>query len=216
MDLTKILSGLPAIGSFFKGVADVGNTVGNFLSSASDAKWNMYNYLAQKEQQRYDRQMQERMLMREDTAVQRRTADLKAAGINPILAAGQSASAGPVIHSQAPRGEGSKFPQMQTEAIPLLLSLMKQQAEIGKTKRDMDLALAKQRESEKKSEKLDQEIDLLGKENEYRAYENLTLMQSKLTRKSSSYALDLTTIANQMQGIADIIGEKLKWLRPKK
>lgn len=72
---------------------------------------NMYNnYVVsknmqrQREQQEYERALQERMFAREDSSMARRIADLKSVGLSPVLAAGGSgASAGPVVASTAPQ-----------------------------------------------------------------------------------------------------------------
>lgn len=60
------------------------------------------NYEHTKEVYEYQKALQEQMFQREDNAVQRRTADLRAAGINPVLAAGQAAGAGSNIGVTAP------------------------------------------------------------------------------------------------------------------
>jgi len=55
------------------------------------------------EEQRYERGLQQRMFDREDSSVQRRVADLRAAGLSPVLAAGGGAQAGPVVSRTTPQ-----------------------------------------------------------------------------------------------------------------
>lgn len=84
---------------FFKGVGDkntstinIGDSLIGMIPGLGDAwmgqKQAQANDYAFKEQQRFN----DEMLHRDDNAVQRRSADLEAAGLSPTLAAGSSAS----------------------------------------------------------------------------------------------------------------------------
>ena len=82
----------------------VGDVISLFagLTGISEAEANM-KY--QQENLAYQKQLQQTIFKREDTAVQRRAEDLAKAGLSKTLAAGSSAGAGTVVGTSAPQSD---------------------------------------------------------------------------------------------------------------
>ena len=84
---------------------------------------------------------------REDNAVQRRVADLKAAGLNPVLAAGSAANSGPIVSTQAPQRESITLGN-KTELLNAAMNLLRM-------KQDISTSVAQQKYLEAQKEQSD-------------------------------------------------------------
>ena len=95
---------------------------------------NERNYKFQRSQYDYQRNLQNQIFAREDNAVQRRMKDLKAAGVNPLLAAGGAAGTGQAVTVSVPqRG------QLNTSYADYMIAKAKADADISMTKAQQEL-----------------------------------------------------------------------------
>ena len=110
-------------------IGGIGSSLGNLVNAGANVygtiktvQQNKDNFELQKENYAYQKELQQDIFNREDTAVQRRVADLQAAGLSRTLAAGSSASSGSVVSTRAPQRETDLEAYMALARVGTLLA----------------------------------------------------------------------------------------------
>lgn len=130
----NIFSPTPTVGGFApQSGTNLISTIGNLWLGKKSHDLAQQNFQQQMAVYDYQKALQKQIFEREDNSIQRRVADLKAAGLSPILAAGQGARAGAAIPVTSPQksDQGLKMASMAlNDFAGRMLDVQKSKAEI--------------------------------------------------------------------------------------
>lgn len=183
------------------------NVIGDIMSYANSER----NMKFEREKLRYDQILQQQIFAREDNAVQRRAADLKAAGLSPVLAAGSAANSGAIVQTKAPNFE---MPNLKSPEVLMQLAQLKREIDMSEEQKK----LIKQQVKNAESTDLNIKVDTLKKQKELETntYELNLAEQSGVSTKGSGWSQDVKNLSNMllkrnpMDIISDYMAERKK------
>lgn len=129
----------------------------SLIGGASTLATGLMGSFASEKALKWNKEAQRITWQREDTAVQRRAADLKAAGMSPLLAAGASAQSSPAAHIGAQ--EMPDIGAAVNTAIQTKMAMAKQEADISQTEQQTKLLQGQLDNVTKQNQLLQQTID---------------------------------------------------------
>jgi rRNA maturation endonuclease Nob1 len=124
---------------FAFGANMLGGVFGNILNYESQRNTNQANLKAVRETNALNESLTRESWSREDNAIQRRSADMAAAGINPVLAAGSPAASSSAAHMEAPRRQA---PQVDFSFIADSVRLQDELKNSAKNRQLIDTEIA--------------------------------------------------------------------------
>lgn len=109
-----------------------GLAIGGIATSALSS---FLNYAESRRNLDWQKYAQRKTWDRDDMSIQRRVADLKAAGLSPVLAAGQGATSGPVVQTKSARFDDVGV----SEKAQAAMSMLQQGANVSRTNAEIKL-----------------------------------------------------------------------------
>lgn len=138
-DLLGVIPGLTGL------TGGVNNLVDDAINPWSAGNVARKNLELQKDTLSYQKALQQTMFNREDNAVQRRVADLKAAGLNPMFAMGQGANAGQEVRLSTPQVDRSSMDARDNRRLAesqMVLNMIQMVSDISKTRAETEAVRA--------------------------------------------------------------------------
>lgn len=174
-----------------KGLKNVARWVGTNIAEGWDHLTGKKQYGLGRDVFEYQKDAQETTWQREDTEIQRRVADLRAAGLSPTLAAGQGASTSAPVKPQTPEaGQGSFGAMLQAAQVGA--EIRDRIAHIGYTK-----AQEKYVEAQTQRQKIENKH--LG--DQFTANIESTLVSTAINQALGPHRIDSQRLSNEGQRI---------------
>lgn len=176
---------------------------------------NNLNFQMQQQNLDYQKALQKQLFEREDNATQRRAADLRSAGLSPVLAAGSAAGAGDQVavntpQIQAPQKDWGAGLQAKMQYAQMINQVGKSTAELGMMKAQIENIKAQTEKTRAETGIItDKEAGTLAQAKQNMSHTQQQTALSRVRELQESYDLNLQKVLGLPDGVDPLSPEGL-------